>query len=400
MSDLLNRAWRRLLIFPAAMALSAAILVTSVAVDPASAKVDCPIKIGSVRPESGAGASFGQSLARGLEMGFPEVNAKGGIAGCQVQLIAYDSQSLPANAATLTNRLINQDRVALILGSSISTETLAMMEITEIASFPLYVPSAASAKITNQGAKWVWRQSVIDLSAARLFAEYLAKDLRYKQVGAIYENTDYGRAPVQEVLKSELEKHGSKLVLAEAFNVGDPDLSSQLLRLRDAKVDGIVYWGHEKEGALLVRQNIQLGINLPVAGNTGIVYPAFLELLSADAQAKTNLVAVTQFVWTNKDPAQSEWKAKFKARYGKDPDVTSMDGYDAAFVIKKVIEMAGSTDPEALKKAFSVVKYDGVGGSIAYDATGQAVRSLMMVKLTPKTGLGFEVVKVVRPGQY
>jgi branched-chain amino acid transport system substrate-binding protein len=366
----------------------------------AQAKISCPLKIGSVRPESGGGASFGQSLARGLEMGIQEVNSKGGIAGCQVQLVAYDSQSLPANAATLTNRLINQDRVALVLGSSISTETLAMMEITENASFPLYVPSAASARITNQGAKWVWRQSVIDLSAARLFAEFIAKDLGYKKVGAIYENTDYGRVPVQEVLKSELEKHGSKLVLAEAFNIGDPDLSSQLLRVRDAGVDGIVYWGHEKEGALLVRQNIQLGINLPMAGNTGIVYPAFLELLSAEAQAKANLVAVTQFVWTNKDPAQTEWKDKFKTRYSRDPDVTSMDGYDAVFVIKKAVEAAGSIAPEALKKAFSAVRHDGIGGSISYDATGQAVRSLMIVKLTPKTGVGFEVVKSVRPGQY
>ena len=366
----------------------------------AQTKISCPLKFGSVRPESGAGASFGQSLARGLEMGVQEVNSKGGIAGCQVHLTAYDSQSLPANAATLTNRLINQDRVALVLGSSISTETLAMMEITENASFPLYVPSAASARITNQGAKWVWRQSVIDLSAARLFADFIAKDLGYKKVGAIYENTDYGRVPVQEVLKSDLEKYGSKLVIAEAFNLGDPDISSQLLRLRDAGVDGIVYWGHEKEGALLVRQNIQLGINLPIAGNTGIVYPAFLDLLSAEAQAKTNLVAVTQFVWTNKEPTQTEWKEKFKSRYSRDPDVTSMDGYDAVFVIKKAIEAAGSIEPEALKKAFSAVQFDGVGGSIAYDATGQAVRSLMIVKLTPKTGVGFEVVKSVRPGQY
>jgi ABC-type branched-subunit amino acid transport system substrate-binding protein len=77
-----------------------------------------------------------------------------------------------------------------------------------------------------------------------------------------------------------------------------------------------------------------------------------------------------------------------------------MDGYDAVFVIKKAVEAAGSIAPEALKKAFSAVRHDGIGGSISYDATGQAVRSLMIVKLTPKTGVGFEVVKSVRPGQY
>lgn len=379
--------------------LTAAILSCAIFFDaPADAKINCPIKIGSVRPESGNGASFGQSLARGLQMGFDKVNATGGIAGCQVQLVAYDSQSLPANAATLTHRLISQDRVPLVIGSSISTETLAMMEITENSGTPLYVPSAASAKITNQGAKMVWRQSVIDLSAAKLFGQYIAKDLGWKNVGAVYENTDYGRPPVLDVLRPELEANGAKLVGSEAFNVGDVDLSSQLLRLRSAGAQGIVFWGHEKEGAILVRQNLQLGINLPIAANTGLVYPAFLELLTADVQSKTNLVGVTQFVWTTTDKAQKEWIAEFEKRFSKTPDVTSMDGFDAAFVIKAAIESAQSLEPAALKAAFAKTSHDGVGGYISFDQTGQAVRSLVIVKLTPKTGLGFETLKVVQPG--
>src|SRR5690554_4042229 len=103
--------------------------------------VECPIRLGSVRPETGSGAVFGNSLADGLNFGVDVVNEQGGILGCQVEIIAYDSQSTPANAATLTQRLITQDNVQLVIGSSISTETLAMMEITENAQVPIYVPS-------------------------------------------------------------------------------------------------------------------------------------------------------------------------------------------------------------------------------------------------------------------
>lgn len=361
---------------------------------------ECVLKLGSVRPLTGKGASFGQALADGLEMGFDEVNAQGGILGCQVELVAYDSQSEPANAATLTERLITQDQVPLVIGSSISTESLAMMEITENAQVPLFVPSAASAKITSQGYEWVWRQSVIDSSAAALFTEYIVNELGWKSVGAIYENTDYGKIPIEEVVQPGLAAGGSELVIAEAFNPGDVDLSGQLLKIIEAGVDGIIYWGHENEASLLVRDNQQLGFDLPLAGNTGIVYPAFLELLSAENQANTELIAVSQFVWTTDDPDQLDWIEIYKARFGYDPNVTSMDGYDAAFVLRKAFEAAGSTDNSALQKALSEVEYTGVGGYISFDDTGQAVRSLVIVKLTPKDGKGFEIVKEVEPGEY
>lgn len=113
------------------------------------AAVACPIRLGTVYPESGAVASVGQSLGRGLKMGFDEINGKGGIAGCKVEVISYDSQSQPANAVTLTQRLLFQDNVKLIIGSAFSLEVLAMMEVTGNAKVPLYVPSAASAAITS-----------------------------------------------------------------------------------------------------------------------------------------------------------------------------------------------------------------------------------------------------------
>jgi branched-chain amino acid transport system substrate-binding protein len=363
---------------------------------PAEAKITCPIRLGNVRAESGAGAAYGQALVAGLKMGFDEINAAGGIAGCPVQLIAYDSQSLPANAATLTQRLLYQDQVSLVIGSSLSLEVLAMMELTEGAEIPLYVPSAASAKITSQGGKWVWRQSIVDLDGAKVLASYLAGQ-KWDKVGILFENTDYGKIPVNTVLIPSLKALGVDVIATETFNTGDSDISSPLLRIRDAGAKHLIFWGRDKEGALAMRQMLQLGMAMPVAGNTGLVYPNFLSLLSDDVQSKLDFIAIAQFSWTAKEPKLKAWIDRYMKQFGRLPDATSIDGYDAPFVLKKAIEAAGDLAPASLQKALSEVSYEGTGGSIAFDKTGQALRPFVIVKMTAKSGEGFEVIRTIEP---
>lgn len=361
----------------------------------ALAQIACPIRLGNVFPQSGGAAAIGQSFERGLRMGLEEVNNAGGVLGCKVELVSYDSQSQPANAATLVQRLLFQDRVPLVVGSPISLESLAMLEVTEANKLPLYVPSAASAKITNQGAKWVWRQSVIDLQAARAMADYLAIDLKWKRISVIYENTDYGRLPVEQIILPRLKELGVQTTSVDAVNPGDSDLSSQLLRTRTARPDGLLFWGHDKEAALLARQMTQLGLSTRIAANTGLVFPSFLELLPPDVQKRTNLIAIAQFVWTATEPRQASWIKAFQARFSKTPDTSALDAYDAAFVLKAAIEKAKSLDAEKLRAALFDVRFEGVGGSISFDKTGQAQRPLVIVKLTSKEGPGFEVVKTI-----
>ena len=159
-------------------------------------------------------------------------------------------------------------------------------------------------------------------------APYLVKDLNWKRIGIVFENSDYGKIPIQKVAIPAIQAAGGVVAAQEAVNIGDSDLSSQLLRVRDAKVDGLLFWGHDKEGALLLKQNQQLGLNLKLAANTGVVYAPFLDLLPADVQEKTDMVAVAQFVWTTDDPKQKDWIAAYRKLFSKEPDATAIDAYD------------------------------------------------------------------------
>jgi branched-chain amino acid transport system substrate-binding protein len=336
------------------------------------------IQVGVVAPQSGGTSAYGLSLVNGLKLAQEEINAAGGPNGRKIDLVVYDSQSTPTTAASLTQKLVFQDKVPLVIGSASSLETLAMMEITENNKIPLYVPSAASPKVTNQGYKWVWRQSLPDNVTAVAMGNYIAKNLGWKRVAALYENTDYGKPPV-EVASDTLKKQGVEMLNLEAFNVGDTDLSAQLLRIRDARPDGVIMWAHYQEGALALKTIQQLGLNLKVISNQGLVYPAFLELLPSGVGE--GMMDVTQFVWTNPDPKLQEFVKKFKGKYGSDPDVTALDAYDGLSVVAEAIKKAGGTDAAKLQDAFRTIKYDGVGGPISYDQNGQAVRSALAVQI-------------------
>lgn len=344
------------------------------------------IQVGVVAPQSGGTSAYGLSLVNGLKLAQEEINAAGGVNGRKFDLTVYDSQSTPTTAASLTQKLVFQDKVPLVIGSASSLETLAMMEITENNKVPLYVPSAASPKVTNQGYKWVWRQSLPDNVTAVAMANYIARTLGWKRVAVIYENTDYGKPPVG-VATDSLKKLGVESLNQEAFNVGDTDLSAQLLRIRDAKPDGVIMWAHYQEGALALKTIQQLGLNLKVISNQGLVYPAFLELLPPGVG--DGMMAISQFVWTNPDPKLQEYVKKYKGKYNADPDVTALDAYDGLYVVAEAIKKAGGTDAAKLQEAFRTTKYEGVGGPISYDETGQAVRSALAVQIEARA---FKVV--------
>lgn len=355
----------------------------------------CTIRLGFVRAYSGRGAVYGQSLDRGVQMGFDEINAAGGVCGCKVQLITYDSQSIPANTSAITRRLIMKDKVPLIIVSSPSTEVLAAEEIAEMLKVPLYAPSAPSARLTGQGYSWIWCQSLVDTSAANALAEYAVGKLGWHRIGLVYENSDYAKPTVQKIVGPHLKRLGAQVVASEVFNTGDVDLSAQLLRVRDAGADAILFWGHEKEAAILTKENQSLGVHLPMVANTAIVYPAYLELLPSSVQSATELYAIGQFLWTSQVPKEANWVQAFESRYHTIPDVTAREGYDAAFVLKQVLTNSHDLRPPSLQGALRSVEYEGIGGPISFDATGRARRGQMIVKLTPKSGPGFRFVEAI-----
>ena len=162
------------------------------------------LKLGSVQPLTGGGSLFGLTAKQGFTMAMEELNQKGGVGGKELDIIIYDSTTKPPVAATLAQRLLFEDKVPLIFGSASSVDTLAMMEVTERAQFPLFTPSASAPLITEKGYKWIWRVGQTDKICATLLGKAISRKSDWNRVAFLYENTDYGRTPAkcwQESLK-------------------------------------------------------------------------------------------------------------------------------------------------------------------------------------------------------
>src|SRR4051812_8642404 len=140
--------------------LATAVLLSAVKADAADT-----VKIGAVYALTGAGAVAGGDGMRGTELAVSEANAAGGLknhGGAQIELIKGDSQSKPVNAVGETERLINQDKVALLIGAGTSNETIPLSQVAEKYSIPHINAIPQQESLTNGSLKWTWSTTLID----------------------------------------------------------------------------------------------------------------------------------------------------------------------------------------------------------------------------------------------
>src|SRR5712671_923900 len=123
------------------------------------------VKIGAIYALTGPGAVAGGDGMRGAELAITELNAAGGLknhGGARIELVKGDSQSKPVNAVGETERLINQDKVALIMGAGTSNETVPLSQVSEKYGIPHINTIPQQESLTNGSLKWTWSTTVVD----------------------------------------------------------------------------------------------------------------------------------------------------------------------------------------------------------------------------------------------
>ena len=165
------------LIRRSALALLAAVAVSSGGyLNPASAQ-DGVIRIGvSLRMIVENGLKYGQMTKDELEA----VNATGGINGKKVEVILLDDECKPDKGIANVNRFINQNKVHLVMGSTCSSVSMPMVDITAKEEVPQIIPHSTNTGITKKGSAWVFRTSVSERFYASVHAKYLSENVGKK----------------------------------------------------------------------------------------------------------------------------------------------------------------------------------------------------------------------------
>lgn len=329
------------------------------------------IKIGLVTQLSGGGALYGEQMKNGAELAVDEINKSGGISGKKLKLIVQDDQANPSESVKVTQRLVTEDGIDAWMGTLKSSDTITDVNITAKQNIPSLVPIAVADAITQSNLPNVFRNVSNNSLQVKALVDYILKNQPDKKnIAIIAENTDYGRGLTESFTK-DFEAGGGKVTNKEYYNVGQKEFNDQLTKIRSNKPDAIVISGLVAEGALIIKQAKDLGMDTQFYSYGGFMGKSPIDLAGPAADG---LIHTEYFTPIKGDKKIEKFVSNYEKKYDKIPDsYYSAATYDAVFLYAEGVKKAHSVEGEKVNEAMHSIKnFQGVMGSISFDENGQA----------------------------
>jgi len=357
--------------------LVAAALAAAFAVAPA-AHAQKVVKLGVIMPMSGPNAAFGNTSLNGIKLAVEEFNAKGGVkslGGAKIELVVADIPQ-PNAAAAATQRLISQEHVSGVIGSFVSSVTIAASEVTERAGVPL-ITFAFADEITGRGYKNVFQVSPKGSVVGRAQFDYalgLSKQAGepVKKVAILYEDTAYGTAQAKG-LREGAKAAGIEVVVDEAYPLGITDATPLVNKVRASGAQMVFPVSYLNDSLLIIRTMRQQNIAMPtIGGAAGYIIPDFKKGLGQYAE---NVLSISTAGYDAAPAIGNRYKAKYGAFMPHDALIFGA----ATEAMMQAVEQAKSDDPAKVRDALAKIKYcDGIAkgipaGCVQFDQTGAAV---------------------------
>lgn len=344
-------------------------------------------KIGAVLSTSGPNSPRGQSEQRSLVLLETKVNDEGGVNGHKVLFVIEDDESDAGKAAVAANKLINQENVIALIGSSGTGPTIAMVPVVDQAQIT-QVCCAAGTNITHPVKKWVFRTPPTDSMAIDKIIQYLTKTLKVKKIAILHDTDAFWQGGADE-LKQKAPAAGIEVVDTEKYGSADTDMTAQLTKIKQTPAEALVVWGTNPGPAIVVKNMQQLGITIPFIGSQDIANKKFIEL--AGPEANGVVFPAGRLLIPSSIPSGSNWRKAvddfsrlYKEKYQIDIDTFAAHGWDAGLIIVDAMKKAG-TDSQKLRtqveKTKGLVGIDGIYNYSTTDHDGLKVGDLIMIKV-------------------
>ncbi len=349
---------------------------------PARAAAD-PILLGVSGPLTGANAQYGAQWKAGFDLALDEINAAGGVLGRPLAYVFEDSQSDPRQSVAIAQKFVGDARIALELGDFSSPASMAASPVYQRAGL-VQLGFTNSHPDFTKGGDFMWSPSISQADAQPLLAELAVTTLGFKRVAVLHLNTDWGRTSKDVFTKAATER-GAQVVASEGYLPDEKDFRSTLVRVRDAKPDGIVLISYYADGALIAAQVRTTGLTLPLVATSSVYSPKFLELGGA---AVNGVYSHTSFFPDEPRPEVQNFTRHFRAKFSRDPDAFNAFAYDAVVIAAAAIKAAGSTDRKAIRDAFYKIRDvpSVVFGKATFDPTSRRVIGVRNVNLVVTDG--------------
>jgi branched-chain amino acid transport system substrate-binding protein len=350
-------------------------------------KKEDTIKIGVVLPLSGELASFGKTVLNGIELGVNGYNLSNN--SLKVMLVIEDSKASATVAVNAVNKLIDVNKVNIIIGDLTSSATLAMVPITQKNKTILLSPTASNPTLSNSS-EYFFRVWPSDNYSGFAAASYSYGTLGKRNAAVIYINNDYGLG-LKEVFNSTFTQLGGHVLLTEAYTSDRIDFKNILSKIKKQNVDLLYVPGHPYGIARVAKQSIEIGFKTTIISDVAAEDKEFIPLAGNAAEG---LYFVTPaFDVNSKDSIIANFVYRYKKEYTEIPDIHAVKGYEAVTVILKGIQN-NITTSEEIKKYLRDNKFDCITGILAFDKNGD-IQATMAIKEYVKNDI--KVIETFKP---
>jgi len=348
-------------------------IATSLVLGAVAAYAADPIKIGSILSVTGPAAFLGDPELKTLQMYVEDINKKGGVIGRQLELVHYDDGSDANKANGFAKRLIDDDKVDILVGGTTTGATMSMVPLVEKANIP-FISLAGAVVIVEPVKKWVFKTPHTD----RMAAEKVFEDMKKRgisKVALLSETSGFGQSGKKET-ELVAAKYGITLVANETYGPKDTDSSPQLTKIKNvAGVQAVFVFGLGQGPAIVTKNYKQLGITLPLYHAHGVASEEFIKLAGAAAEgvrlpAASLLIADKLAANDPQKPVVTAYTKAFNDKWKTDVSTFGGHALDGLMLAVDAIKRANSTDKSKVRDALEATKgFIGTGGKVNMSAT-------------------------------
>jgi branched-chain amino acid transport system substrate-binding protein len=318
-----------------------------------AAAAETVVKIGAAFSMTGPAAVYGASQKAGLQAAVDEINKSKHLKGVKLEAVFEDDASTKEQGIAVFQRFINKDKVAVIVGPTLSNTATAADPLAQAAKVPVVAVSNTAPKgITDIGDS-IWRVSLTEGQVIPGAVKRLQDKLHFKKAAVLYGNDDAFTQAGYNVMKAALDAAGTTIVGTQTFAKPDRDYNAQLTALKALAPDILLVSALADNAAGIVTQARQLGWTVPIMGGNGFNSPA---LIKNAGPAAEGVYVGTAWNKVSTDPVNQAFLKLMKER-NVDPDQFCAQAYTGALVIAEAIKQAGGKGGrDDIRAGFAKVK--------------------------------------------
>ena len=324
------------------------------------------LKLAITGPFSGGSAPMGASMRDGAKLAIAEINQAGGVqvAGkkLKIEIVERDDEAKNERGALIAQELASMDDLSGVIGTVNTGVALAGdKHLQEKGVTKIITPAAGSASMTQWNKAGVKDLSIFRFAAhdgiqATMVVEQ-ALLMKKTKVALLHDATNYGASGRDDLL-AKIKAQGGKLevVATEKFNIGDKDMTAQLLHAKSAGAQAILIWGIGPEMAAVANGMAKIGLKVPLIGGWTLSMSNFID--NAGKNGDGTLMPQT-FIEEAITPRARAFIQAYHKAYNVtriNSPVSAAQGYDAVLLFAAAVKQAGSSDTHKIKEALEDLK--------------------------------------------